>query len=68
MPIKFLLLGGGGGVVSFFGRGSAKLIFMGVGISFEGLSRRERQKRGKTYAGKIKSIAFGGHSFSMACS
>ena len=34
MPIKFLLLGGGGGALGFFRRvgGSANFIFMGVGI------------------------------------
>ena len=32
MSIKFLVLGGGGGILGFGGGGSADFIFMGAGI------------------------------------
>ena len=54
MPIKFLLLGGGGGSGFFLegGGGSAKFIFMGVGIfpreALECHLRALRKPRGST--------------------
>ena len=40
LSIKFLVLGGGGGILGFLGGGSADLIFMGAGIFLIGVNFR----------------------------
>ena len=58
MSIKFLVLGGGG-ILGFFGGGSADFIFMGAGIflTFQELSQIASKLSAPSNLGKAKGTA-----------